>query len=682
MSLLELLLQDSLTVSVVSLIVVIFVIVLLRELKQSYSYWSSISTRAKLLDQLIAGKSNSQLLENKWVRSNILNSKNSIDIKGGYLIIPHSLNKIVGSVYSSNNKTVPALLTSIGVAGTFLGITLGLAEFDMGNVGNDSTALLHSAALLLTGMKTAFATSLVGLVCSAVMLVILKLSMSKANKARNRFIDKVETNCIERTPFELLKEIANNTQTESGDQLTEAIGNLSTNLGAQLDKLAGKIGGFNGDELSVKVGDAVSTSLKSEFIPVMKELCAELKNLKEENTINHKLIVSTLIEEMESKLISPISEQLKETASAVNMSNTVNEQLNQNVERMLAEIANTVSTIDTFNQQTMDKLQSFASSLNEILATFKEDTKGTMEDITIKVSSVLEMAEKGMDSQRIAFDESTQKAAVAFEEMGTELDKSLTARTEKEIKLFADIEKRLEALLAMTSESFEEQTKVISETGQAASQLMESAQEQLRVGLGDIDNKVLNMSRTVQSELEAFREQYQNNLNDFFNQQNNLLEDTLGKQRNNLVEVVERFKNVFEQEYQTRHNLLQELTAQYEHLQASVATIERLVEAIGLTETSTFSKLEDIARNVGTQVGELKKEYAEASAVFKEISEGLPKAMQKYFETANQSSDLYFKGFDEAASKIHNRLAQAADFLIEAKAFEKSVNEQEAENAY
>ena len=464
---------------------------------------------------------------------------------------------------------------------------------------------------------------------------------------------------------------------------------------------------------------------------------------------------------METKLIRPVTEQLRDTANTVKQSNEINQQLNTNVEKTLAEVANTVSTIDTFNQNTMEKLQEFALSLKDVLSSFKSETQVAMTEITTQVDSILSVAVKGMEEQRAAFnsssekaagafekmsvdlesaldaraekesslyenfelrleslldktsdsfaaqskavsevthqidsvlqiavtgmqeqraafDSSTEKAADAFEKMGENLEASLDSRTEQEAKLYLEIENRLGTLLDKTNASFEEQTKVISQTGESASLLMNNAREQLQIGLGDIDTKVLNMSRTVQSELESFRSQYQENLNDFFNQQNNLLEDTLGKQRNNLIEVVDRFKDVFEQEYQTRHNLLQELTAQYQHLQSSVVTIERLVKAIGLTESSTFSQLEDIARNTGIQVGDLKKQYTEASAVFKEITEGLPKAMHKYYEQANQSTELYFKGFDEAASKIHNRLAQAADFLIEAKVLEKSVSESEA----
>jgi len=675
MSFLSLFIQDPLTAIFSACIVFLFLYVAVSEVLKSNNYINNQNSKLEELRGLV----NSKSFDNgSWLKNCFVHDNGKLLERNNLLVTNVPLNHIAGDLYDSSNKTIPALLTSIGVAGTFLGITLGLSEFDLGNVGNDSTALLHSAAVLLTGMKTAFVTSLAGLVTSAFMIVILKWRISSTNIARKNVAHFLSKNCLEATPLDVLYEIASNTNTGEQVDLSSAFNKLNENMSKQLTQFEQLAESFNGNIISEKISSAVNNSLIENIAPVFNDLTTELKTLKTDNELNHKQLVESLINEMETKLIKPVTEQLSDTANTVKQSNEINQQLNTNVEKTLAEVANTVSTIDTFNQNTMEKLQQFALSLKDVLSSFKSETQVAMTEITTQVDSILSLALKGMQEQRIAFDSSTEKAGNAFEKMGENLEASLDSRAEKEAKLYLEVENRLGALLDKTNASFEEQTKVISQTGESASLLMNNAREQLEIGLGDIDTKVLNMSRTVQSELETFRSQYQENLNDFFNQQNNLLEDTLGKQRNNLIEVVDRFKGVFEHEYQTRHNLLQELTAQYQHLQSSVVTIERLVKAIGLTESSTFSQLEDIARNTGIQVGELKKQYTEASAVFKEITEGLPKAMHQYYEQANQSTELYFKGFDEAASKIHNRLAQAADFLIEAKALEKSVAESEA----
>ena len=59
-------------------------------------------------------------------------------------------------------EMIPSLVSTLGVLGTFAGITLGLLFFDTGN-------LAQSIPLLLNGLKTAFFTSLAGMIGSLVL---------------------------------------------------------------------------------------------------------------------------------------------------------------------------------------------------------------------------------------------------------------------------------------------------------------------------------------------------------------------------------------------------------------------------------------------------------------------------------------------------------------------------------
>jgi uncharacterized membrane protein len=57
---------------------------------------------------------------------------------------------------SRTAEAAPTILTSIGIFGTFLGVALGLTDFDTKN-------LQESVPLLLGGLKTAFWSSIAGL---------------------------------------------------------------------------------------------------------------------------------------------------------------------------------------------------------------------------------------------------------------------------------------------------------------------------------------------------------------------------------------------------------------------------------------------------------------------------------------------------------------------------------------
>lgn len=581
-----------------------------------------------------------------------------------------------------NGKGIPALLTSIGVAGTFLGITLGLSEFNFNDVGQNSGSLVQSAVVLLEGMKTAFYTSLAGLASSAIFMIIVQVHGALQNKRTSKINNALRGLLVEiPATYYLQKLVAQNSNNEQQELQREsalAMQNVGQQLGGFLQKFEEMGNNFNGEKMAAQIAEAVDRTMKESVAPVLTDFKEELKAVREFKEDNSAALLTQLVDTIKQELIEPVTIELKHTSDAVSKSNELSSQLNENVAQVLKQVGDTVETIDKFNSETMQRLQAFAQSLRDVLEGFKEDTEGTMTRITSEVQNVLDMSVKGMSAQREAFDDSAQRAAVAFEGMGQKLEDALDKRAQSEKSLFTATEERIESLLNQTSKSFEEQNSVLKQTGDEASRLMENARQELELGLGDIDEKVTGMSRTVQTELESFREQYQANLTDFFTQQNNLLEDTLGNQRNNLVEVVDKFKQVFTEEYQTRHNLLQELTLQHEQLQHSASTIQKLAKAIGLTETSTMSELQDIANTMGRNVGELKKEYIMASSAFKEITEGLPKAMEQYFKDANQSTEVFFKSFDDAAGRIHNRLAQAADFLVDARLQDMSYDKSEA----
>jgi DNA-binding ferritin-like protein (Dps family) len=780
--------------------------------------------------------------ETIWLTDNLIYKISAnyyvIEIKNGKWLTKTPISQMLPYFDISRYKLVPALLTSIGITGTFLGITLGLSDFSM---TGESKALLASAAELIEGMKTAFYTSLAGLSTSAIFMMLMKWSSSVINKHQNQFLKEIAKNYFEISAIFYLKEMSNEGQEDViAAQLKSAqvMEDLGTSMGSVTQQLSSLSSSFNGEVIANTIAAAMSASIETQLKPSLAAISTELSTLKEIKEQTQKELIELMIGEMKDKLIAPIVAELGKTSEAVLQSNDVTKQLNENVEKVVTSTAVTVETINEFQKETMIKLQGFAESLKEILSSFKSDTEGAMTTIAAEVNNMLTNASSGMDKQRIAFEQSASQAAVAFDGIRVSMDTALDERQSAEQGMFDNVTTRINTLLGEIAQSFEQQSSVITHTGQTAANLMTQAQEEfekssqmrlsseqqtlalmeqrigsllddsqvifkeqagyiantgdtavslmkhaqeefekssqtrlsseqqtfelmeqrigrlldhsqaifkeqtdcishtgktaaelmtqaqvefekaaenrlnneakvftdmeqrigklvndsqdifkqqadsitqvgkdasdvmqsakheLEQGLGDIDSKVQSMSQTVQKELETFREQYQQNLTSYFTQQNNLLEDSLGKQRDGLNGVVDNFRTVFESEYKTRHNLLQELTAQYEKLQASAKTIEQVAKAIGLNEASKMAELQDAAQTMGREIALLKKEYSKASAAFNDVTENLPKAMDDYFSRANSSFEVFFKDFDESASSIHNKLSQAAGYLI------------------
>lgn len=79
--------------------------------------------------------------------------------------------------------SVQGIFLALGIFGTFLGLTLGLKDFDT----SGQAAIQSSIQTLLAGMGTAFLTSLWGMVCSIGFNVIEKSLLNRAGRRLGDF---------------------------------------------------------------------------------------------------------------------------------------------------------------------------------------------------------------------------------------------------------------------------------------------------------------------------------------------------------------------------------------------------------------------------------------------------------------------------------------------------------------
>ena len=186
------------------------------------------------------------------------------------------------------------LLPILGVIGTFLGICLGLANFD-------SNEIESSVPQLLQGLKTAFWTSFIGTSWAVFLNIrysskdredneedeisLLKLQIEELKKLNNNFYNLVEENKIEKNSlYQLNKEMlenikANNSRKENLLQL-ENLKNIKDEIILLNQKQDSR------DEILNKVLDSLNSSkLILEDINSLKEILnttVESQNTREE----------------------------------------------------------------------------------------------------------------------------------------------------------------------------------------------------------------------------------------------------------------------------------------------------------------------------------------------------------------------------------------------------------------
>lgn len=169
------------------IIVCIFIYFVYQALKVFRVYKSIL--RITKSDNLFDALDNSKL---SLIKKNYCET---ISIKGEKSNIPASEYFSEYNIYKSINlnirnlDTASGTLVGLGLLGTFLGLTLGVDNFD----SSSSEKIHESIQMLLSGMATAFRTSLLGMVCSLVFTFLDKRWRNKLSKVLYELTEKLDS---------------------------------------------------------------------------------------------------------------------------------------------------------------------------------------------------------------------------------------------------------------------------------------------------------------------------------------------------------------------------------------------------------------------------------------------------------------------------------------------------------
>ncbi|MDQ6576193.1 MAG: MotA/TolQ/ExbB proton channel family protein [Haemophilus parahaemolyticus] len=202
--------------------------------------------------------------------------------------------------------SAPTILTSMGILGTFVGISYSLLEFNT----ND---LDKSIPILLDGMKIAFLTSAIGMTLS-IFLKILMLILGKENEAEENkiIIDSIQkqTNSLNDNIPELLTKLVESSELQQKNiklferKLFKELRDFGTNITdittqSVIDALESIVVNFN-DSLAVQFGE--NFARLDESVKGMLEWQKGYKSLLDNLANNHELNARTLGEAKDSML--------------------------------------------------------------------------------------------------------------------------------------------------------------------------------------------------------------------------------------------------------------------------------------------------------------------------------------------------------------------------------------------
>lgn len=299
-------------------------------------------------------------------------------------------------IHKQTTELAVSAMTGLGLLGTFIGLILGIKDLDV-----NQEQLMESIKTLMNGMKTAFLTSIFGVLYSLVFNLIYKKQYNEGLAALDEFYEvfysKVASNPDNRNMNQLLEY-----QGQMVDGLNQLPASISTAIAAEIDKVFAPT--INKMDHLMEQFVSVATTNQQEGLEVLVHSFVDSMN----RILNDKFVMlaETLDKtcEMQNKNYEMMNQVVAETTAQIKHLSELNasvEQALSNIQQYVAAIENYNDSITKHNDETHKLITSVLESQNSTYTTVQELTRN-ITDANAYVSIVREIVD-GLRSQLEAF---------------------------------------------------------------------------------------------------------------------------------------------------------------------------------------------------------------------------------------------------------------------------------------
>lgn len=304
----------------------------------------------------------------------------------------------LGERFIKNSNT---LLITLGLFGTFVGLTAAVAELSGLFTEMDISALMENAGIQtlirkligsLEGMSVAFVTSLVGVGCSIILTILL--TIFSAEEARENLMVQIEEyldNVValvvsqdKETEYSIMNNILRETFMEFGDRIQTSLQKTVEDFG---DKLTTVV-------MDVNVSSQTLDNTIDKFDASLANFSSNMKDLNEFNInmrnniaimdvnfikVTEALTKSTDIVASNYQSIENFSNNIREAADEMT---TYNRQLVSDITQLVSEITSTVQVVenlsgimDTNMQQHTRDLEIYQENFTHLMSMMNNEIK-------------------------------------------------------------------------------------------------------------------------------------------------------------------------------------------------------------------------------------------------------------------------------------------------------------------
>lgn len=559
--------------------------------------------------------------------------------------------------------TAAGTLVGLGLLGTFLGLTLGIKDFDSSSTQN----IQKSIQLLLSGMGTAFITSLVGMLLSMIYSFVDKYWRNRLSKhlhvltkkldslyyIDDRTLDDLNEQALAKSIASTMKEVVEHEMrsvvnalnekltynSESGEVTTVA--NAIREILKENQEQSRALKSFSTDlamELNNGFDEVLSRQMQQKILPLMESVDATTKSVVEH------------IDQMAETVSSPATDMMQSVVDDLknSMQSVISEFSNGLSGSATAELENLASQLGTATQAMAD----FPKNMENISATLQvtiEEVKAAISEISKTSATANSTAMQQMQEQIAFATGSISNAIEQVQDVMSGISQSSQEQSNQMVSKLADAAEKMGTFLTGT-----------------ISTLSSSVQQSVKDITDDVNSK--------QADLIALQE-------DTTSQTKKLLEafnaglDRLEK----MNEYITGTMNMFQQAQG-------QITGSTAHLQTITGDMKLATQLFSKSQTDYAVKMEEMQRNSQHGIdavtellkksGETSEDYVEKfetirqglGSIFQQLQSGLSEYSRTVQATTQKYLDQYSTSLTNTTDALSSTIQQqneVVEMLVE-----------------
>lgn len=549
---------------------------------------------------------------------------------------------------------VSGAMTALGMLGTFLGLTLGLNNFDQ----STTESIVESINSLMRGMYTAFLTSIVGIVLSLLFSALYKRLCTQAQYAQDDFVTQYRSHVLsngkadavnqmlgyQKEQTKQLQLFADNVSGQISESITEAISPMLQHMEHCMEEFTNYAAAQQKEGLD-RVVEYFLTSMNASLGNQFDELSTTMKGLNDwqkeaaERTkeLTEKLCSSALnVDQVNIQLqksiedISAYVEKLKGFQEAVEKHQEMVQQqtekqheISEAQEECLGKIQQHDADIQIVLDKASSQLEMLEEATNHVNDLSREQqelliqsAQTATKDISEAVKQVYSANESFVAEVKTQMDQLNAEMQAHTDGMKTAVE-SLIGSTEKQVEqLSAGVQKQAEKMQQIADdyaastkeqgEAFEEAMvqqlqAVVSEMEKTCDETTKHATQQMNESHAAIENDI----RAIHELTKVLSEDLENAAKKFAVETKNL--DT------GLENSLNRTFDLFDRDLS---NIAQ-------HLSGTISEMREITEAIpkvlSETEQAHLDAMDHLTKTTTAVAEKIEKTYTRLDALYQEV---------------------------------------------------------------